>query len=56
MGAEGVLRTGLLGAGSFASYHAGKLASLPQSAFQGLYDPDPARAQALAEKQVFGGK
>jgi len=50
MGAEGVLRTGLLGAGSFASYHAGKLASLPQSAFQGLYDPDPARAQALAEK------
>lgn len=50
MSAARVLRTGLLGAGSFASYHAGKLASLPQSAFQGLFDPDPLRAQALADK------
>ena len=50
MGAERVLKTGLLGAGSFASYHAGKLASLPQSAFQSLFDPDPMRAEVLAEK------
>jgi predicted dehydrogenase len=50
MGAAGVLKTGLLGAGSFASYHAGKLASLPQSSFQALFDPDPLRAEALADK------
>jgi predicted dehydrogenase len=50
MTAPRVLRTGLLGAGSFADYHAGKLASLPQSAFQGLFDPDLLRAQALADK------
>jgi predicted dehydrogenase len=42
------LKTGLIGAGSFATHHAGKLASLDRSAFQGVFDPDLERAEAMA--------
>jgi len=41
---------GLIGAGVFAGYHAGKLADHPRVSFVGLYDPDTDRAAALAEK------
>ena len=44
------VKTGLIGAGAFGANHAGKLAALANSAFQGLYDADQARAQALAER------
>ncbi|MET0546012.1 MAG: Gfo/Idh/MocA family oxidoreductase [Caulobacterales bacterium] len=48
--AAGRLKTGLIGAGSFAGYHAGKLASLGQSDFRAVFDPDHARAAAVADK------
>ena len=40
--------TGLIGAGAFGANHAAKLASLPQSRFQGVYDADHTRAEAAA--------
>lgn len=46
----GVLRTGVVGAGAFGNYHAGKLAAAVGSAFQGVFDPDQTRAQAVAGK------
>ena len=44
------IKTGLIGAGAFGANHAGKLASLPRSDFQGLFDADPARAAEAAAK------
>jgi predicted dehydrogenase len=44
------IKTGLFGAGAFGANHAAKLAALPSSAFQGVFDADPARAAALAER------
>lgn len=44
------IRAGVVGAGVFGGFHAGKYAADPSVAFQGVFDPDPARAQALAEK------
>lgn len=46
----GRLKTGLVGAGSFAGYHAGKLASLAQSDFVAVFDPHRERAAAVADK------
>lgn len=44
------LKTGLIGAGVFGGYHAGKIAASDQTEFVGLFDPDQARAGFLAEK------
>ena len=44
------LRAGVVGAGVFGGYHAGKYASLPDVAFVGVLDMDGPRAQALAGK------
>jgi predicted dehydrogenase len=48
------VRAGVVGAGVFGGFHAGKYAADPRVAFQGVFDPDRARAQALAEKH--GGR
>ena len=45
-----MLKTGLVGAGVFAGYHAGKIAGSALTEFVGVFDPDLARAQAIAEK------
>lgn len=47
---DGVLRAGVVGAGVFGGYHAGKYASLPGVEFVGVLDMDAGRAQALAQK------
>ena len=44
------LKTGLVGAGVFGGYHAGKCAAHSRVNFVGVYDTDYARAQALAAK------
>jgi predicted dehydrogenase len=44
------LRAGVVGAGVFGGYHAGKYASLPGVEFVGVLDMDGARAEALAGK------
>ena len=44
------LKTGLVGAGVFAGYHASKIQTSEVTDFSGVYDPDFARAAALAEK------
>lgn len=44
------LKTGLVGAGAFGANHAGKLATLARSDFQGLYDADASRAGEIAAK------
>ena len=44
-----VLKTGLIGAGVFGGYHAGKIAASRQADFVGVYDPDAARCAHLAE-------
>lgn len=46
----GKLKTGLVGAGVFGGYHAGKIAASPETDFIGVFDPDTARSQALADK------
>lgn len=46
----GKLQTGLVGAGVFGGYHAGKIAGSPGTDFIGVFDPDTARCQALADK------
>ena len=46
----GVLRAGVIGAGVFGGYHAGKYASLPGVEFVGVYDTHLERAAALAGK------
>lgn len=45
------LKTGLVGAGVFGGYHAGKIAGSDRTEFAGVFDPDHTRAAALAEKQ-----
>ncbi|QYJ00410.1 Gfo/Idh/MocA family oxidoreductase [Thalassovita mediterranea] len=44
------LKTGLIGAGVFGGYHAGKIAEAQTTDFVGVFDPDAARAAELAEK------
>ena len=51
------LKTGLIGAGVFGGYHAGKIAESEIAEFTGVFDPDPARAKELASKygvEAFG--
>lgn len=53
------LKTGLIGAGVFGGYHAGKIAGSEKTEFVGLFDPDAERCAALAEKhgvQAFGSQ
>ena len=47
---EGVLRAGVVGAGVFGGYHAGKYASLPGIDFVGILDRHPERCADLAAK------
>ena len=44
------LKTGLVGAGVFGGYHAGKIVLSEKTDFVGVFDPDAARCAALAEK------
>ena len=44
------LKIGLVGAGVFGGYHAGKIAGAGHTIFTGVFDADPARATMLAEK------
>lgn len=44
------LKTGLVGAGVFGGYHAGKIAGSDKTDFVGVFDPDAARCAVLAEK------
>ena len=43
------LKAGVVGAGVFAGFHARKYASLPDVQLVGVFDPDLARARALAD-------
>ena len=52
--AADVLRTGVVGAGAFGNYHAGKLAGSAGSAFQGVFDPHFDRADEVAARH--GGR
>ncbi|MFI4934132.1 MAG: Gfo/Idh/MocA family protein [Caulobacterales bacterium] len=45
-----VLRAGVIGAGVFGGYHAAQFARLADVTLAGVYDQDPARAQALAAR------
>ena len=44
------LKVGLIGAGVFGGYHAGKIAASEQTEFVGVFDPDTVRCGALADK------
>ncbi len=44
------LKTGLIGAGVFGGYHAGKIAGSDSTEFAGVFDPDQARGAELAGK------
>ncbi len=44
------IRVGVAGAGVFGGHHSAKIASHPDAAFAGVYDIDPARAEALAAR------
>lgn len=44
------LKTGLVGAGVFGGYHAGKIAESEKTEFVGVFDPDADRCAALATK------
>ena len=44
------LKTGLVGAGVFGGYHAGKIAASSRTEFAGVFDPDTERAAQLAVK------
>jgi len=48
--AQQSLRIGLAGAGHFGRFHALKLAKAPRVRFVGLFDPDQARAEAVAKE------
>ena len=53
------LKTGLIGAGVFGGYHAGKVAGSDLTDFLGVFDPDAGRCAALAEKhsvEAFGSQ
>lgn len=45
-----ILKTGLIGAGVFGGYHAGKIASSDKTEFIGVFDPDATRCKTLADK------
>lgn len=45
-----VLKMGVVGAGVFGGYHAGKCAIHPRINFVGIYDPDQLRGNELADK------
>ena len=47
---DGDLKAGVVGAGVFGGYHAGKYAALPGVQFVGVLDADAGRAGAAAEK------
>jgi predicted dehydrogenase len=49
-----VLRAGVIGAGVFGGYHAGKYAALPGVEFVGVYDHHTVHAEALVER--MGGR
>lgn len=49
IGGVQTLRAGVIGAGAFGRYHAGKYANAPCVVFQGVFDPDAERAEALAD-------
>ncbi len=49
-----MLKTGIVGAGVFGGYHAGKCAAHSQCDFIGVYDPHPERCALLVQR--FGGK
>ncbi|GLQ19183.1 Gfo/Idh/MocA family protein [Algimonas porphyrae] len=42
------LKVGLVGAGVFAGYHAGKVAAHSRASLSGVFEPDQSRAEALA--------
>lgn len=44
------LKTGLVGAGVFGGYHAGKISASERTDFVGVFDPDRTRCAALADK------
>lgn len=44
------LKTGLVGAGVFGGYHAGKISASERTDFVGVFDPDTDRCAALAHK------
>ncbi|MEO1188382.1 MAG: Gfo/Idh/MocA family oxidoreductase [Pseudomonadota bacterium] len=46
------LKTGLVGAGVFGGYHAGKIAGSDLTEFVGVFDPDSERCKALADKHA----
>ena len=48
------VKAGVVGAGVFGGYHASKYAAEPRAELVGVFDPDLAKAAALAEK--FGGR
>lgn len=50
-----ILKTGLIGAGVFGGYHAGKIAASERTEFVGLFDPDAARCADLAAKYSVVG-
>jgi len=50
-----VLKAGVIGAGVFGGYHAGKYASLDEVEFAGVYDTHAERAEALAAKHGARG-
>ncbi len=47
-----ILQTGLIGAGVFGGYHAGKIAASERTEFVGLFDPDGARCADLAAQHA----
>ena len=44
------LKAGLVGAGVFGGYHAGKIAESEHARFVGVFDPDQDRSASLADK------
>jgi predicted dehydrogenase len=48
------LAVGVMGAGVFGRYHAGKVAGSPRARLAGVFDPDRARAEALAAQHGCG--
>jgi predicted dehydrogenase len=44
------MRVGVAGAGHFGRFHAQKVAASPRAVLVGVFDPDPARAEAVARE------
>lgn len=49
------LRTAVVGGGHFGRYHADKYASLPDSDFVGIVDPNPTTREAISSKHKVAG-